>query len=268
MCPCFAQRATCASRSLGQALTLGTAIGGTVHEIDRVVEHVKATIGTTVEPHPGGWPEQSELALIDAVFSARAVYGTPSSDGRTATGVHRVLDHWRSLRSGSPLDDLAALIRCIDEAGPTSLAEVNGQRVPGTDPERLSKWAAVRSVAADLVEAGYGSARRIVEAARSDRAKHLKSTFTKTKGVGGVTFDYFVVLLGVPGVKADTMIRAFVDEALREDVPRGAGDETRVTASQASQLLSEVARRLELNESALDHAVWLHQREARDEHRQ
>jgi hypothetical protein len=240
-------------------------IGESVEEIDRVVEHVRTTIGTTSERHPGGWPEQSELALIDAVFSARAVYGVAAKDGRSATGVHRVLGHWRSLRAESHFDDLAALVRHMDEAGLESLAEVNRQLVPGPDPERPSKWAAVRSVASDLVEAGYGSSREIVEAARDDRAKDLKSTFTQTKGVGSVTFDYFLVLLGVPGVKADTMIRAFVDEALHDDVPLGGGDETRVAAHQASQLLRRAAEHLGMNESDLDHAVWLHQRAARAE---
>jgi hypothetical protein len=236
-----------------------------VDETDVLVEYVRSMIGTTIEPHPGGWPEQSELALIDAVFSSRAVYGVPAKDGRSATGVHRVLDHWRSLRADTPLDDLAALVGCIDGAGLESLAEVNRQLVPGRDPERLSKWSAVRSVGADLVQAGYLSSRHVVEAARGDDAKNLKSAFTETKGVGAVTFDYFLVLLGVPGVKADTMIRAFVDEAIHEDVLRGGGDETRVAASKAAQLLRNAAKRLDLNESDLDHAVWLHQRAARDE---
>jgi hypothetical protein len=236
-------------------------------ETDRLVGYIRSVIGTTIDPHPGGWPGQSELALIDAVFSSRAVYGVAAKNGRPATGVHRVLDHWRSLRTGSPLDDLAALIQSIDGTGLESLIEVSRQLVPGGGPERLSKWAAVRSVADDLVQAGYRGSGQIVEAARGDRAKELKSTFTKTKGVAGVTFDYFLVLLGVPGVKADTMIRAFVDEALHEDVSLGGGDETRVTASKAGHLVRDAAQRLGLNESDVDHAVWLHQRAAREAHR-
>ena len=46
-------------------------------DIAKVREHVKETIGEDPAQWtkwPGGWPGDIESALIDAVFSARAIY--------------------------------------------------------------------------------------------------------------------------------------------------------------------------------------------------
>ena len=51
---------------------------------------------------PGGWPGEIEAALIDAVFSIRARYGTGEN------GVRGVVKRWRDER-GDVLDDLRAL---------------------------------------------------------------------------------------------------------------------------------------------------------------
>lgn len=42
----------------------------------------------------------------------------------------------------------------------------------------------------------------------------MKRIYTSVSGLGWVTFEYFSKLLGVPGVKVDTMIARFVDSAL------------------------------------------------------
>jgi hypothetical protein len=234
---------------------------GADQDLMRVVGHVDRTVGRNLERHPGGWPGQSELALLDAVFSARASYGRPQDGGRPATGVHRVLDHWRSLRNQKVLDDLERLVATIDATGLDQLAATNGQRVPGRGADRLTKWEAVRSVAESLVGAGFGSSRPIIEAARG--GDRLLVSFTDTPGVGKVTFDYFLVLLAVPGVKADTMVRAFIDEALQDGLEPGSGDETRVVPAQARTLLLAAADLLDHDPSELDHAAWLYQRSAR-----
>lgn len=236
---------------------------GADQDLMRVVGHVDRTVGRNLERHPGGWPGQSELALLDAVFSARASYGRPQDGDRPATGVHRVLDHWRSLRTQKALDDLERLVATIDATGLDQLATTNGQRVPGRGADRLTKWEAVRSVAGSLVAEGFGSSGPIIEAARGGDRGRLLVSFTETPGVGRVTFDYFLVLLNVPGVKADTMIRAFVDEALQDGLEPGSGDERRVAPTQARTLLLAAANHLNLDASELDHAVWLYQRSAR-----
>lgn len=66
---------------------------------------------------PPGWPGEAEAALLDAVFSARATYGTPRS------GVRRVVGNWRTHRD-TPLDDLTVLAALVD--APDRLATILG----------------------------------------------------------------------------------------------------------------------------------------------
>jgi hypothetical protein len=156
------------------------------------------------------------------------------------------------------------LIATVDAVGLPSLVAVNGQRVPGRHQDPITKWEAVRTVAESLVHARFASSGPIVDAARSADPSALERAFTRTvKGVRKVTFHYFLILLGVPGVKADTMIRAFVDEALHGEGTVGNGDETGVSAERAGDLVAAAAEDLGVSASDLDHAIWLHQREAR-----
>lgn len=68
--------------------------------------------------------------------------------------------------------------------------------------------------------------------------------------LGKETFEYFAMLLGEPGVKADIMIRRFV----------GKGNENAVSASEARRLVKDVASRMAVNPIDLDHAIWAYQR--------
>ncbi len=77
-----------------------------------------------------------------------------------------------------------------------------------------------------------------------------KRAYTGVKGLGWVTWEYFLMLLGVQGVKADMHIRDFVTRAL---------DRT-VSAHEAHHLVTEAAHQLDVSPTALDHAVWAHQR--------
>ena len=70
-------------------------------DIAKVREHVREAIGEDPAlwtKWPGGWPDDIESALIDAVFSARAIYR--SKRGR---GISRKIADWQeATRTGSP----------------------------------------------------------------------------------------------------------------------------------------------------------------------
>jgi len=62
------------------------------------------------------------------------------------------------------------------------------------------------------------------------------------------------MLLGVPGVKPDRMIKRFVGDALgRANVP----------AEECSVLLHQVANNMGVDATRLDHAIWSYQRTRR-----
>lgn len=70
-------------------------------EVSKTVAAVRHDLGAPAKwpPRPGGWPDQIELALLDAVFSLNARYGRGAENSTPATGVHRVVDGGQGGRS-------------------------------------------------------------------------------------------------------------------------------------------------------------------------
>ena len=122
------------------------------HDIALVCAHVEATIGGDPEQWiewPGGWRGDIESALIDAVFSARAIYETEQGRGIS----HNIAD-WRAARTRSTFS-LDALLAEIEAVGVTGWAESFGnlQLSPGRRreaPYGPSKAATVREAACKL----------------------------------------------------------------------------------------------------------------------
>jgi hypothetical protein len=189
---------------------------------------------------PGGWPDEIEAALIDAVFSIRARYGSPG------TGVRAVVERWRNERGAQQkLDDLEAL------ASPSGrrLSEVaaNNGRTGGS-----LKSDVVVLVARRLLDVGVGRAHDLFD---EDTRVAAKEAYTSVSGLGWVTWSYLLMLIGVPDVKADVHIRSYVARALGEPV---------VSASEAHRLLSAVESPFS-SVIHLDHAVWQLEREHQTE---
>ncbi|QCW49533.1 hypothetical protein FE634_02285 [Nocardioides dongxiaopingii] len=178
-----------------------------------------------------GWPGQIELALVDSVMSIRARYGTETS------GVLGRVLRYRSVTKRNPLDDLTEFSR-LD---PEELRDLLGLQRSGG---RLKSEICL-DVAQRLVDAGVVSASDV----EADRPAH-KLAWTGTVGLGWVTWEYFTMLLGHPGVKADTMVNRFVSKAIgvkTADAKRAHG-----AVTGAAELLGVQAR-------DLDHAIWRHE---------
>lgn len=203
--------------------------------VDRLLQQVERELPTDWEAWPGGWPGEIEVALLDAVFSIRARY----------SGVRRVIDRWREHRGPGPLDALQELAAYVER--PDDLVEVLGsrQRVPGGS---ATKAAAVANAARRLVDGGVVSSR-----AFDPRDPDQRRAYVGVAGLGDVTWTYLGMLLGTPGVKADTMIRRFVSRSQGRDVG----------ADEARRLVGGAADRLGCDPIALDHAVWAHERSQR-----
>jgi len=207
-------------------------------DVDLVVKHVERTIPTPWPEWRGGWPGEIEAALIDAVLSIRAQYG---SEG---TGVRAAVGRWREAQAPrATLDD----VRALAETDADRLASLldNRQVLSGG----VRKPDAVRAAAVALVGAGVRHARDVDPAVSAQGA-----AYTGVKGLGPVTWEYFLMLLGHPGVKADTWIRRFVAEA----IGRAPG------APEAGSLVTAAAATLGVEPTVLDHAIWRHMSEGTD----
>lgn len=195
-------------------------------------EYVLETIGDHPDTWPGGWNQEIELALIDAVFSVRARYGSRSK----RTGVYGAVTRWREHRDG-PADDLPVLattseskLRAITNAGKLA---------------KRTKAQVVIDAAQALVEAG------VVHAADfKDRQAEARAAYRAVKGCGPVTWAYFRMLLGEEDVKPDTWVTRFVQDKLPQvDNP-----------AEVSRLVHAVASELRVDAHMLDHAIWRYRR--------
>jgi hypothetical protein len=93
-----------------------------------------------------------------------------------------------------------------------------------------------------LREHGFNKALQL----NSGNADCVKRALQSVPGIGYATANYFLMLLGAPGVKPDRMVRRFLRGALCRDV----------TDREAEKLIRAAAERLEVQPHKLDHAIW------------
>lgn len=79
--------------------------------IEVLHRYVLETVGPEPANWPGRWPDELEVALIDAVFSVRARYG----NRERKTGVFGAVTRWREHR-GKPANDLRVLAATSPDA--------------------------------------------------------------------------------------------------------------------------------------------------------
>jgi hypothetical protein len=219
----------------------------TAEPMEMLLEHIK------VLGDPAGWPAATTygslaLAVLDSLWSIGVRY----------TGVRNVIARYRTfrLRDGGDADqdtpeDLAAVIDAA--GGPETFAvEVVANRQRTSSRGGALKAEAVRLAVDVLIDAGI----RVpsdVASATPDQLIDVRDRWTAIRGQGsGLSWDYFLMLTGRQGVKADRMIRRFVADAL-------ICDEQEISPADAHQLVTEAAALLGLSVSQLDFAIWLHQ---------
>jgi len=203
--------------------------------------------GANWSPWPGGWRGEISTALIDAIYSARAVYKT-----KNQSGIHAQVSGWR-IRTGNRRDSLPSLIDDINAAGARQWAESfgNSQHSPGRSrqrPERPWKSATVLEAAESLTNEGIHTARDIDDTTR-DQAETL---LRNVPGIGQATSTYFLMLLGFRGVKADVMIRRYVGHAISNG--------SAATTKAATEAVTAVADSQGWPILDLEHSIWTFER--------
>lgn len=188
---------------------------------------------------PGGYPDRPDLALVDAVMSIRARYGTTRPDG-PVTGVTGAVARYRE-HAGDAGPDWMSHLAGQD---PRGLEEVVGRSVTGG----RRKAEAIVDAARRFNDAGVFSALPF-----NPEDEDQRRLYTGVQGLGPVTWDYFCMLLGHPGVKPDTWIGRFVEAAIGQTL----------TPSEAGAAVKAAAAQLGANPSQLDHAIWDYARRTR-----
>ena len=232
--------------ALSNDAATGPSATAPVEPIEMLLERIK------VLGDPAGWPaattyESVALAIIDSLWSIGVRY----------TGVRNVIARYRAFRSrygaDANQDTPADLADVIDAAsGPEAFAEIVANRQRTSSRGGILKAEAVRLATDVLIGAGIMVPVDVVSAT-PEQLMEVRERWTAIRGQGsGLSWDYFLMLTGRPGVKADRMVRRFVADAL-------GCDEHDVSQSDAHELVTEAAGLLGLSVSQLDFAIWLDQ---------
>ncbi|WP_278755430.1 hypothetical protein [Corynebacterium stationis] len=210
----------------------------TPSQVDAVIAATSRIPKRNFTAYRGGYPKEISSALIDAVFSIQAKYDS-STPGKG------VFNRVRLFRTEHPtvVDDFSSLIYL----GADQIERIMGS---GKTGGRL-KATAVVDAAAGYMAAGVNSAKDFHDL----DAATAKRIYTRVQGLGYVTFEYFSMLLGTPGVKTDIMIKRFIAEAL------SAAHLDNVNARTARELVKQAhaATGLGKDLTYFEHALWLFQ---------
>jgi endonuclease III len=210
-------------------------------DIAAVLAHVESTVGLGQAgwtAWPGGWPNDIESSLVDAVFSARARY----------EHVHARVLTWQQTRKRTTFS-LLALRAEIDALQPDGWAKHFGNSQvspsrPANAPGGRTKAATVRQACDALLAMQVDTSASIT----SENSSDVRVALLGVPGVGYATANYFFMLLGAPGVKPDRMVHRFLSAALRA--------RRRFTNEDAEQVVAVVAARVGVQPHELDHAIW------------
>jgi hypothetical protein len=200
---------------------------------------------------PGGWPNRADLALLDAVYSTRQRY---------ETSVLPKVYEWRDKYPIPEIPELHYLSQ-IDE---NEIRKVFGQTVmPGvrsSKGQRKKKSVGIVETARRLFAhlPRLASADEIItEVARNGRERTV-ALLRETKGIGPATASYFLILLGIDGVKVDTLLGSWVKSQL--------GDPS-LTDNALTTLVAEAASGFARQARDLDYAIWRHESARRSNRR-
>jgi len=195
---------------------------------------------------PDGYPSSLALCIIDSIYSTGAHYSSVTKI------VHRYRTY-RSERGGDAntdgVDELRATVD--DLGGPDKWATAIGNRRPTSTAENAPlKSVAIAEIVALLASLGIKTAADLRAAANDGGLEAAKDAWQSTPGQrSGITWEYALMLAGVPGVKADRMVTRYVTRAV--GVP-----EDGLAPVDAARLVKQAADLKGWNVTHLDHAIW------------
>lgn len=182
-------------------------------QLKSLMAHSRAYLGEPVDWEAmAGYPNSLALCVIDSIQSTGPHY----------TSVMNVVSRYRGYRlgqGGNPNADGAhALLTTFDDLqGPDGWAEAIGNHNRTYQSKQAPlKSVAIQQAAQKLAEVGVDSTDdlRHAVAAEPTRLEALHAAWLSVVSQSsGITWDYFLMLGGIPGVKADRMVIRFVAAA-------------------------------------------------------
>lgn len=217
------------------------------NDVRRLREQVLAVLGRPEEwpKWRGGWPARADLALLDAVYSTRQRYETT------------VLPHVKNWKDANPNLESNELLYLCNIAESFIRHEFGDNVLPGVRKQangsRRFKSEGVIEVAQNLCqcEEKLSSATEICDFVNTFGPIRVTHILRQTKGIGPATSSYFLMLLGIDGVKVDTLLASWVKRNLNRQS---------INDEMISQLVTSVAIDcFGVEARELDYAIWRHE---------
>ncbi|MGY4653768.1 heme peroxidase [Mycobacterium sp. URHB0021] len=196
---------------------------------------------------PDGYRGSLALCVIDSIYSTGAHYSS-------AVNVVRRYRDYRAKQGGDAnADGTSELLTTIDELGGADYwaSRIGNRRPTSTAKGAPLKAEAILQVAEALSNLSIHSADELrAAAANVNSLRSAKRAWTATPGQrSGLTWEYALMLAGVPGVKADRMVTRYVARALDREV-----DE--VSRADAADMVRRLAQVNGWDVIRTDHAIW------------
>lgn len=214
----------------------------TQDEVDTLVEYCENNLGDqTLWQTPDGYPDSLALCIIDSLYSTGSHY----------TSVVNVVTRYKTTEGTSHgAQDLLESIK--NAGGPRGWAEdvVDNRKPAHTKPHALLKADIIDRAARLMVCLGIDTVqdlRATVETSPQDNPVHAGWKKLPSQS-SGVTYNYLLILAGMPSVKPDRMVLRFLANALGEDAD--------LSFARAVELIQTAADELKVSSRTLDHIVW------------
>ena len=224
----------------------------TDEDTQKLLTYIEAQFGTDPERwfRPDGY-QSVALAILDSIYST----------GNRYTGVLNLVNRYRGLRADEGADPEADaptdLIEVFDRWGGVDefvLKTNNRWRTSSQLHAPYKAYAALEAakvLARHSIETVSDVAGRLDSRESRERSDIAREWLAITGQSSALTWSYFLMLVGIPGVKADRMIVRFVTQVL--------GRPREVPRKEASRLVEEVADIMGVNYIYLDHTIWRYQ---------
>lgn len=214
----------------------------TQEEVHTLVKYCEENLGDkTLWQTPEGYPNSLALCIIDSLYSTGSHY----------TSVVNVVTKYKATEGTS--HGAQDLLHSIEKAGgPRGWAEnvVSNLKPAHTKPHALLKAEIIEQAAQLMVDLNIDTVedlRSTVEASPQDNPVHTGWKKLPSQR-SGLTYNYLLILAGMPSVKPDRMVLRFLATALGED--------TDLSFDRAVALIGAAADGLQVSTRTLDHIVW------------
>lgn len=188
---------------------------------------------------PPGYPDSLALCVIDAIYS---------TGGRYAQVIN-VIDRYTE-RQGADhgAEELLGSIRTVGAAA-WAADVVENRRRAHTKPGAPLKAEVIEQAAELLIAQDIRTVpelRTRLGDSPEDHSLHAEWKKLPSQS-SGVTYNYLLILAGLPSVKPDRMVLRFLEDALQQH---------RISNEEAVGLIKAAATKLGTDARTLDHMIW------------